>query len=56
VTLDFNPFKLSSGFMELLSFQLQVLRNSVVLSVKAALFKKEPLKKSVAVTKHVTRR
>ena len=52
--LDFDPFKLSNSFTKLSSFQLQVPYSNVVLSIKTALFKKEPLKENVIVTKYVT--
>jgi len=53
VMLGFNPFKLSSGFTELLGFQLQVPRSNVILNVKTALLRKEPLKENVAIIKHI---
>jgi len=51
--LDFNLVKIGSSFTELLSFQLQVLRSSVVLSVKVTLLRKKPLKEGVVITKRV---
>jgi len=53
VALDFNPVKIGNGFIKLLSFQLQVLYSSVMLSVKATFLKKKLLKESVTVTKRV---
>jgi len=53
VTLDFNLVKISSSFIKLLGFQLQVPRGSVMLSVKVALFRKKLLKEGVTVIKRV---
>jgi len=53
VVLNFDLVKTGGGFIKLLSFQLQVLYGNIVLSVKAALFRKKLLEESVTVTKCV---
>ena len=53
MVLDFNPVKINSSFIKLLSFQLQVLRNNIVLSVKVALFREKLLKENVTITKRI---